>query len=331
MTIREQTEILELGTLSPYACTCVGNAKRSRPDPKCPYRTEFQRDRDRILHCNAFRRLKRKTQVFLSPVGDHYRTRLTHTLEVAQIARTIARALRLNEDLTEAIALGHDLGHSPFGHSGEAILDEICPYGFKHYLQSVRVVHYLEKKGQGLNLTFEVKNGIACHTNKIAATREGNIVRLSDKIAYINHDIEDATRAGILTPADLPSHLTAVLGTDKSQRITTMVASVIENGPDEIRMTKPIKAAHDALRTFLFSNVYTNPVAKAEEEKAKGLVEKLYGYFIKHPEKMPDEYKQILRRFDLHRAVCDYISGMTDGYAVDLYQQIFIPQSWGSR
>ena len=264
-------------------------------------------------------------------MGDHYRTRLTHTLEVAQIARTIARALRLNEDLTEAIALGHDLGHSPFGHSGEAILDEICPYGFKHYLQSVRVVHYLEKKGQGLNLTFEVKNGIACHTNKIAATREGNIVRLSDKIAYINHDIEDATRAGILTPADLPSHLTAVLGTDKSQRITTMVASVIENGPDEIRMTKPIKAAHDALRTFLFSNVYTNPVAKAEEEKAKGLVEKLYGYFIKHPEKMPDEYKQILRRFDLHRAVCDYISGMTDGYAVDLYQQIFIPQSWGSR
>ena len=179
MTIREQTEILELGKLSPYACTCVGNAKRSRPEPKCPYRTEFQRDRDRILHCNAFRRLKRKTQVFLSPVGDHYRTRLTHTLEVAQIARTIARALRLNEDLTEAIALGHDLGHSPFGHSGEAILDEICPYGFKHYLQSVRVVHYLEKKGQGLNLTFEVKNGIACHTNKIAATREGNIVRLS--------------------------------------------------------------------------------------------------------------------------------------------------------
>lgn len=291
-------------------------------------RTDFQRDRDRILHCNAFRRLKRKTQVFLSPVGDHYRTRLTHTLEVSQIARTIARALRLNEDLTEAIALGHDLGHSPFGHSGEAILDEICPYGYKHYLQSVRVVDYIEKKGQGLNLTYEVKNGIACHTNKISATAEGNVVRLSDKIAYINHDIEDAIRAGILKPSDLPENAVKILGSTKSKRITTLVSSIIENGADEIRMTNKIKAAHDQLRSFMFEFVYTNPTAKKEEKKAKILVEQLYEYFKKNPEKMPEEYIQICRKFDRDRAVCDYISGMSDGYAVDLYTELFVPRSW---
>lgn len=328
MTVREQTEILELSTLSTYACTSAGHGNRKIYEEKCPLRTDFQRDRDRILHCNAFRRLKRKTQVFLSPVGDHYRTRLTHTLEVSQIARTIARALRLNEDLTEAIALGHDLGHSPFGHSGEAILDEICPYGYKHYLQSVRVVDYIEKKGQGLNLTYEVKNGIACHTNKISATAEGNVVRLSDKIAYINHDIEDAIRAGILKPSDLPENAVKILGSTKSKRITTLVSSIIENGADEIRMTNKIKAAHDQLRSFMFEFVYTNPTAKKEEKKAKILVEQLYEYFKKNPEKMPEEYIQICRKFDRDRAVCDYISGMSDGYAVDLYTELFVPRSW---
>ena len=321
-------QILELSTLSTYACTSAGHGKRKIYEEKCPLRTDFQRDRDRILHCNAFRRLKRKTQVFLSPVGDHYRTRLTHTLEVSQIARTIARALRLNEDLTEAIALGHDLGHSPFGHSGEAILDEICPYGYKHYLQSVRVVDYIEKKGQGLNLTYEVKNGIACHTNKISATAEGNVVRLSDKIAYINHDIEDAIRAGILKPSDLPENAVKILGSTKSKRITTLVSSIIENGADEIRMTNKIKAAHDQLRSFMFEFVYTNPTAKKEEKKAKILVEQLYEYFKKNPEKMPEEYIQICRKFDRDRAVCDYISGMSDGYAVDLYTELFVPRSW---
>jgi len=328
MTVREQTEILELSTLSKYACTSSGHGKRNVYEQKCPLRTEFQRDKDRILHCNSFRRLKRKTQVFLSPVGDHYRTRLTHTLEVAQIARTIARALRLNEDLTEAIALGHDLGHSPFGHSGEAILDEICPHGYKHYLQSVRVVDYIEKKGRGLNLTYEVKNGIACHTNQFAATAEGNVVRLSDKIAYINHDIEDAIRAGILNPSELPEKPVEILGKTKSQRITTLVTSIIQNGADEIRMTKDIKAAHDELRSFMFSYVYTNPTAKAEEKKAKNLVEQLYAYYKKYPEKMPDEYKRISAKFDVDRAVCDYISGMTDGYAIDLYTDLFVPRSW---
>lgn len=331
MNVREQLEVQELGSLSQYACTSVGNAKRRVKEEKCAFRTEFQRDRDRILHCNAFRRLKRKTQVFLSPVGDHYRTRLTHTLEVSQIARTMSRALRLNEDLTEAIALGHDLGHSPFGHSGEAILNDICPYGFKHYLQSVRVADYIERGGNGLNLTFEVLNGIACHTNQIATTREGNIVRLADKIAYINHDIDDAIRAGILSPEDLPKDLIAILGDTKSKRITSMVCAVIENGADEIRMTGTIKEAHDELRKFLFQSVYYNPVAKAEEEKAKQIVERLYQHFIKRPEKLPEEYQRILRRFDEHRAVCDYISGMTDGYAIDLYRDLFIPQAWGSR
>ena len=331
MTIREQTEILELGTLSPYACTCVGNAKRSRPEPKCPYRTEFQRDRDRILHCNAFRRLKRKTQVFLSPVGDHYRTRLTHTLEVAQIARTIARALRLNEDLTEAIALGHDLGHSPFGHSGEAILDEICPYGFKHYLQSVRVVHYLEKKGQGLNLTFEVKNGIACHTNKIAATREGNIVRLSDKIAYINHDIDDALRAGILKEADVPAEYREVLGDTIRERLNALIHDIVihSQGKDDIVMSPEMEKAMRGMRNFLFENVYHNPLAKREEKKVRHLLQELYQYYIEHPLELSEEYLNLMDAGqEKERVVCDYIAGMTDQYAMQAFADLYIPKAW---
>ena len=330
MTIREQQEQLELQILSPYACPNAGHAKRERPEMPCPYRTAFQRDRDRILHCNSFRRLKRKTQVFLSPVGDHYRTRLTHTLEVAQIARTISRALRFNEDLTEAIALGHDLGHSPFGHSGEAILNRICPHGYRHYEQSLRVVERLEKGGAGLNLTEEVRDGILCHTNQIAATKEGNVVRVADRIAYMNHDIEDAIRAEILRKEDLPTDVTEVLGNTKTKRITTLVGAVVAHGPEKIGMAPEIQAMHDKLHTFLFDRVYYNPIAKQEEHKAELLIETLYRYFISHPDALPEEYQRIAQQEDIDRAVCDYISGMSDGYAVDLYTELFIPKGWRS-
>ncbi|MBR4626675.1 MAG: deoxyguanosinetriphosphate triphosphohydrolase [Ruminococcus sp.] len=330
MTVREQTETIESGILSQYACTSVDEkaTHRERQEEKCPYRTEFQRDRDRILHCNSFRRLKRKTQVFLSPVGDHYRTRLTHTLEVAQIARTIARGMRMNEDLTEAIALGHDLGHSPFGHCGEKVLNEICPHGFRHYLQSVRVVEKLEKKGEGLNLTYAVRNGIECHTNMVADTKEGNIVRLADTIAYINHDIEDSIRAGILRPEDLPRDCVITLGNTKTKRITTLIASVIEHGAYDIDFSPAVRKAHDDLRQFMFDKVYTNPAAKQEEDKAVLLVRKLYAYFIENTSKLPGEYRAIMRESDADRAVCDYISGMSDEYAVDLYTELFVPKFW---
>lgn len=330
MTIREQLEQQELEYLSPDACPNIGHARRLRPEPPCPYRTEFQRDRDRILHCNSFRRLKRKTQVFLSPAGDHYRTRLTHTLEVAQVARTISRALRLNEDLTEAIALGHDLGHSPFGHSGESILNSICPHGYRHYEQSLRVVDLIEKHGQGLNLTAEVRNGILCHTNRVADTKEGNVVRVADRIAYMNHDIEDAIRAGILQKEELPKDVLEVLGDTKTKRITCLVGAVVKHGSETIGMAPEIQAMHDKLHAFLFERVYYNPIAKQEENKAKLLLETLYTYFISHASLMPPEYLAIPEKEDVHRAVCDYISGMSDGYAVDLYQELFIPKSWKS-
>ncbi len=330
MTTREQIEACEAKTLHTAACLSSDAAmtRREKEEAPCSFRTAFQRDRDRILHSNAFRRLKRKTQVFLSPVGDHYRTRLTHTLEVAQIARTIARAMSLNEDLTEAIALGHDLGHSPFGHAGESVLNAICPHGYKHYLQSVRVVDYIEKNGEGLNLTYAVRNGIACHTNGIADTLEGNIVRVADKIAYINHDIEDAVRAGLLRSEELPQEALLILGHSKSERITTMVAGVVEHGTDSIEMIPPVQEAHDLLHTFMYENVYHNPTAKHEESKAKLLLEKLYGYFRDNPEKLPEDYRSIADRMDVDRAVCDYISGMSDGYAVDLYSELFIPKFW---
>ncbi|MBQ7003749.1 MAG: deoxyguanosinetriphosphate triphosphohydrolase [Oscillospiraceae bacterium] len=330
MTIREELEQRESNMLHPAACRSTDEkaASRLREEEACPFRTAFQRDRDRILHCNAFRRLKRKTQVFLSPVGDHYRTRLTHTLEVAQIARTISRAMSLNEDLTEAIALGHDLGHSPFGHAGEAVLNAICPHGYKHYQQSVRVVDYIEKKGEGLNLTHAVRNGILCHTNAVADTLEGNIVRVADKIAYINHDIEDAVRAGILDSAALPRDAVAVLGETRTARISTMVSAVVAHGTETIGMTPPVQEAHDVLHTFMYEHVYHNPTAKHEEQKAKLLLEKLYGYFRDNPEKLPEEYLRISQTHDIDRAVCDYISGMSDGYAVDLYSELFIPKFW---
>lgn len=330
MTVREQIESKEAGILSEYACKSTDSyfTCKLRSEEKCPYRTEFQRDRDRILHCNSFRRLKRKTQVFLSPVGDHYRTRLTHTLEVSQIARTISRGMGMNEDLTEAVALGHDLGHSPFGHCGEAVLNEICPHGFRHYLQSVRVVEEIEKNGRGLNLTYAVRNGIECHTNKVAETKEGCIVRLADTIAYINHDIEDSIRAGILFSQDLPTECTDVLGNTKTQRITTLIASVIEHGPDVIDFALEIRKAHDDLRSFMFERVYTNPAAKQEESKAELLVKKLYSFFIENSSLLPAEYQEIMRKTDEHRAVCDYISGMSDEYAVDLYTELFVPKFW---
>lgn len=327
MTVREQLEQREQLLLSPFACPSR-HASRPREEESCPYRTEFQRDRDRILHCHSFRRLKRKTQVFLSPTGDHYRTRLTHTLEVSQIARTISRALGLNEDLTEAIALGHDLGHSPFGHSGESVLNEICPHGYRHYEQSVRVVDLIEKHGRGLNLTNAVRDGILCHTNMTAATREGNVVRLADRIAYMNHDIEDAIRADILRNEDLPSDVTEVLGDTKTKRITTLVSAVVEHGAEEIGMPPEIQAMHDKLHRFMFERVYYNPVAKVEEGKAKLLIEKLYAHFISHSGELPADYLAIAEQEDIHRAVCDYISGMSDGYAVDLYKELYIPKSW---
>ena len=330
MTIREQTEELERKTLSSFATLASETKGRVRPDEPCPIRTDFQRDRDRIIHCKSFRRLKHKTQVFLSPEGDHYRTRLTHTLEVSQIARTSARALRLNEDLTEAISLGHDLGHTPFGHAGEQVLDEICPHGYRHSAQSVRVVERLENDGRGLNLTWEVKNGIACHSSgKEAETLEGRIVRYADKIAYMNHDIEDAVRAGVLREDDIPWDLKYLLGRTKSDRITTFITAIIENSSDNIRLGQEMQDAYNKLNRFLFDAVYTNPSAKGEEGKAQTLLRYLYRYFASSPEKMPEEYQKIAQQEDLDRAVCDYISGMTDRYAVAVYEELMIPRAWG--
>ncbi len=330
MNVREQNEKFELMTLCEQACksTDINAVKRDNDEEKCSLRTDFQRDRDRILHCNSFRRLKRKTQVFLSPVGDHYRTRLTHTLEVAQIARTIARCMRMNEDLTEAVALGHDLGHSPFGHCGEAVLNEICPYGFKHYLQSVRVVEVLEKKGQGLNLTHAVRDGIKCHTNMVSETAEGNIVRLADTIAYINHDIEDSVRAGVLRNEELPQDCVEVLGDTKTKRITCLINSVIEHGTENIDFMPDVRIYHDKLKKFMFDKVYMNPDAKTEESKAELLVRKLYSYYRENTSLLPEEYQHIMNVSDADRAVCDYISGMSDSYAVDLYTELFVPKFW---
>lgn len=330
MLPREYTEQMEKSTLSPYACQSVCTRGRLVDEKKCDLRTDFQRDRDRIIHCNAFSRLKRKTQVFLNPSGDHFRTRLTHTLEVSQIARTISRALRLNEDLTEAIALGHDLGHTPFGHAGETVLDGITKKGFKHYRQSVRVVDFIEKDGRGLNLTAEVRDGILKHTDAVADTKEGYVVRFADVIAYINHDIEDALRADIIRRGDLPKAATDVLGETKSARITTLVNSLIDNGAERLCYSPGVQAAHDLLKEFMFENVYRDPVCKGEESKAKTMIEMLYRYFIASPEKLPDDYKALAERFDVETAVCDYIAGMTDGYCTNLFMNIFVPKGWGT-
>jgi dGTPase len=316
---------------SPYAFLTKNTRGREKEIVPCRNRTEFQRDRDRILHCKSFRRLMHKTQVFFSPTDEHYRTRMTHTLEVTQVARIIARALRLNEDLCEAAALGHDLGHTPFGHAGETAMQRCFDPEFTHYKQSLRVVDILERNGEGLNLTFEVRDGILNHTGDcMASTLEGVIVKYADRIAYINHDIDDACRAGILTPADIPAELVAVLGHSHSERINTMVTSVIEASRDRnaINMTPEVYEATMALRAFLKKNVYVDSLAKAEEDKAKDLLVCLYQYYSENPEKMPELYQKNIERDGIGRCVCDYVSGMTDRYAIAQYEDIFIPKVW---
>lgn len=328
--IRVLTENLEKETLSPYATLSTESVGRERPEQKCDLRTDFQRDRDRIIHCKAFRRLKHKTQVFLSPESDHYRTRLTHTLEVAQIARTIARALRFNEDLAEAIALAHDLGHTPFGHAGERALSNIYPGGFTHYAQSVRVCRVIEKNGNGLNLTHEVLDGIMNHTKgEWPHTPEGKIVRFSDRIAYINHDIDDAITAGVFSEDSIPLEYREVLGFRKSERINTLVKSIVENTEkDDVKMDERINSAYENLHTFMYDSVYLNPIVKHEETKVDGIVEGLYDYLLKNPDKFDDEYKIIREREGVERAAVDYISGMTDHFAVSMYSDIYIPKEW---
>lgn len=329
MVPREITQENEKKYLSEYACLCADSKGRAVPETPCDIRTDFQRDRDRIIHCNAFRRLKHKTQVFLIPKSDHYRTRLTHTLEVSQIARTIARALRLNEDLTEAIALGHDLGHTPFGHDGERMLQKLYPEGdFRHYKQSVRVVEKIERDGAGLNLTVEVKNGILCHTNMTADTLEGVTVKFADKIAYLNHDIEDAVRGGVLDPADIPKDVIKALGDSKSRRITTLVGDIIANSVSEIRYSDEIREAHDALRKFMFENVYYSPVTNREKDKACRIVEFLFEHYMNDPSAMPELYRRIAKQDGVETAVCDYISCMTDEYAIDMFKELCIPKQW---
>ncbi len=331
MTVREQLEELERTTLAPYACLSAQSRGRERPAEPCQVRTCFQRDVDRIVHCKAFRRLKHKTQVFLQPEGDHYRTRMTHTLEVMRIARTIARGLRLNEDLAEAIAFGHDLGHTPFGHAGERILNQIMPVGFRHYEQSLRVVERLENGGEGLNLCWEVRDGILRHTvDPLAATLEGQTVRLADHIAYINHDIDDAIRGGIIFQMDIPLELQQELGFSHGERINTLTVDAIAASADgqSVRLSPKRKEALDRLREFMFEAVYRNPVAKGEESRAQGMLEQLFGYYIEHLDKLPDDYYAIAQEEGPQRAVCDYIAGMTDKFAVDQYSDAFIPKAW---
>ena len=326
MTVREMSEQIESQILSEQAAKSSCSAGRELPEEPCEYRTDFQQDRDRILHCKAFRRLKHKTQVFISPQGDHYRTRLTHTLEVSQIARTVARGLRLNEDLTEAIALGHDLGHTPFGHAGERTLSALMDGGFAHYEQSARVVQKLERGGKGLNLCAETVDGIRCHTKgKEADTLEGRIVKLADHIAFINHDIEDAVSAGILTEGELPFEAVAVLGTGKSARISAMVGNMIQNGG---AMCGDVHKAYTVLKDFMYQHVYVGSLAKVEEGKACALVETLFQYYVNDPDKLPQFYLDIAKEEGVKRGVADYISGMTDPFATKLYGELFLPKSW---
>jgi dGTPase len=333
MNIRESTEEWEEAYLSPYASFSKKTIGRERKEEDCDIRTAYQRDRDRIIHCKAFRRLKHKTQVFLAPEGDHYRTRLTHTLEVSQIARTIAKSLRMNEDLTEAIALGHDLGHTPFGHSGEAVLNEICVEGFAHYEQSVRVVEVLEKNGQGLNLTWEVRDGILNHrTIGNPSTLEGCIVRLSDKIAYINHDIDDAIRAKMFVEKDLPVCYTDVLGHSVRERLNNLIHDIIGNslGKQKIIMSPHMEKAMRGLRTWMFENVYKNEIPKAEEGKAQHLIRMLFQYYMENPDKLPEEYQKLMekRKESRERVVCDYIAGMSDRYSIAKFRELFVPKAW---
>lgn len=338
MTIREEYEKIESKLLHHKACLSSKSKGRLKEETEDEIRTAFQRDRDRIIHSKAFRRLKHKTQVFFSPQGDHYRTRLTHVLEVAQIARTISRALRLNEDLTEAIALGHDLGHTPFGHAGEAILREIHPGGFEHYEQSLRVVDVLEKNGEGLNLTHEVRDGILKHSkgkegqilSDAPVTLEGQVVRIADIIAYLNHDLDDAIRAGIIKFNDIPNSFIRILGDRHSKRIDTMVRDVIFStikvDYEKIRMSEEIEETTYKLRDFLFDKVYYNELVKNEFKKAKYILQSLYNYYFENPYLLFGDF--VPSEEEIHRSVCDFIAGMTDRYALYTFEKIFIPKSW---
>lgn len=332
MTIRESLEMREKEYLSQYAALSINSKGRDKDEPQCDIRPIYQRDRDRIIHCKAFRRLKDKTQVFLAPEGDHYRTRLTHTLEVSQNARTIAKALRLNEDLTEAIALGHDLGHTPFGHAGERALDRVCVLGFEHSEQSVRVVEMLEKDGQGLNLTWETRDGIRNHqTEGMPSTLEGRVVRFSDKIAYIHHDMDDAVRAGILKESDVPEKIRKVLGSTPSDRLDTFIHDIVTNSTDknDICMSEEVAQAMKDIRQFMFDHVYTNSVAKLEEQKAVELVERLYCYYMEKPDKLPKQYLELMDQGEEKaRVVCDYVASMSDRYAINVFNSLFVPKSW---
>jgi len=332
MTIRETLEQWERNYLSPYASHSADSRGRSKPEEQCDIRPVFQRDRDRIIHCRAFRRLKDKTQVFLSPEGDQYRTRLTHTLEVSQNARTIAKALRLNEELVEAIALGHDLGHTPFGHAGERALNRICPLGFEHHKQSVRVVDRLEKGGRGLNLTYEVRDGILNHqTTGTPHTLEGKIVRLSDKIAYIHHDMDDAVRAGILKESDVPGEIREVIGSTSGERLDRFIHDIVtaSMGKNDVVMSEPVACAMSRMRKFMSDNVYYNPLAKSEEGRAERLTETLYQHYMRHEEELPEEFQVLLSEGDaIEQVVCDYVGSMTDRFAIALYEKLYIPKCW---
>ncbi|MDE6691455.1 MAG: deoxyguanosinetriphosphate triphosphohydrolase [Clostridia bacterium] len=329
--MREKTYAVEEAFLSPYAAKSAETRGRERSEEPCEMRTEYQRDRDRIIYSKAFIRLKNKTQVFFSPEGDHYVTRLTHTLDVSQIARSLARALSLNEDLTEAIALGHDLGHTPFGHSGERILNKLSPKGFKHNEQSVRVVEVLEKDGQGLNLTYEVRDGILNHKKELKPlTLEGKCVNIADRIAYINHDLNDAIRAGILTVEDVPKDIRKVLGSTSRERINTAINSAYRNsvGKPEVELSDEVLKASEALRKFMFERVYLTQFARGEEEKAERMISALYEYFTAHTEQLPPTYVGLIEKFPKEQVVCDYISSMTDRYAVYVFNKIFVPRGW---
>jgi dGTPase len=329
-SVRERTEDIERQILAQTATLSMEIKGRDRVEEPDPLRTSFQLDRDRLVHCKAFRRLKHKTQVFISPEGDHYRVRLTHTLEVSQIARTAARALRLNEDLTEAIALGHDLGHTPFGHLGEEALSPFLGRPFRHNEQSLRVVECLENDGHGLNLTWEVRDGILNHTwsMPLPATREGQVARFADRIAYVNHDVDDAIRAGILQPGELPESVLAVLGWSHGERIETLITDLVTESEarGEITLSQPVLQALDGLRTFLFDRVYLRKDASTEQKKAIDLVRSLFAYYLEHPEAVPAEY--LATPGDLPTRIADYIAGMTDRFALRTYEQLFLPQSW---
>jgi len=339
MTIREMLEQAEADNLSAYACLSSKTRGRQRYMEECDVRTAFQRDRDRILHSKSFRRLKDKTQVFLAPVGDHYRTRLTHTLEVSQIARTISKSLRLNEDLTEAIALGHDLGHTPFGHAGEAALNEIVPDGFRHNEQSLRVADVLERDGEGLNLTFEVRDGIVKHSKSregIASredrpvTLEGQVIRVADIIAYVNHDIEDAIRAGVIEQVDLPGEYIRVVGKSHGVRIDTMVKDVIKNSIDsaEIRMSPAVLDATEGLRAYLYDEVYPREEIQIEIRKATKALKEIFFYFVEHPQDILRNLNRDIGDDTIQRVVCDFVAGMSDKKALNTYEQLFLPRPW---